>query len=266
MDPEPYYHDGQVTIWHGDARKITTWLAADVLVTDPPYGVQAKRRRGTWSMPEERPDTIAGDLDTEVRDTILGIWSQPVLMLGEIPDRDGPPETPVKVIRADHWGRPAVVFGAVNMAAPFPTRKVLIYRKPPDAGTHGAVAGFRHDVEAVYLMGRPGLWPTAVGGRSSILETGARSVGGPGGPAARYGHHMAKPVDVMEDLCVAAVECLPAMSTITPATVADPFAGAGSTVVAARNLGLRVLAVELEEANCERIVARLNQGALTFDD
>lgn len=256
MSPEPYYDDGQVTLWCGDARQIVTWLAADVLVTDPPYGIATRRRRGTWSMPEERPDTIAGDVDTDIRDTILGMWSRPVMgLIG-----------PNKTMRVAHWDRPAVVFGAVGMAAPFPTRKTLIYQKPPDAGTHGAVAGFRHDVEAVYLMGRQGLWPTAIGGRSSVLTTGARSVGGPGGPAARYGHQHAKPVDVMEELCVAAVECLPRMSTITPATVADPFAGSGSTIVAARNLGLRVLAVELEEPNCERIVARLKQGALTFDD
>lgn len=256
MDPEPYYHDGQVTLWHGDARRIVTWLSADVLVTDPPYGVQAKRRRGTWSMPEDRPDTIAGDVDTEVRDAALGMWGNPALYL---PEAQAPRQ-------ALPWARPAVVFGAVGMAAPFPTRKTLIYRKPPDAGTHGAVGGFRHDVEAVYLMGRQGVWPTAVGGRSSVLETGARSVGGPGGPAARYGHHMAKPVDLMEELVKAARNAVELASGIPTPTVAEPFAGAGSTIVAARNLGLRVLAVELELRNCERIVHRLKQGAMVFDD
>lgn len=254
MSPEPYYHDGQVTLWCGDARQIVTWLAADVLVTDPPYGVQAKRRRGTWSMPEERADTIAGDVDTQVRDTLLGMWGNPALYL---PEAQAPRQ-------ALPWARPAVVFGAVGMAAPYPTRKTLVYRKPPDAGTHGAVAGYRHDVEAVYLMGRQGSWPTAFGGRSSILTTGARSVGGPGGPAARYGHNMAKPVDLMEELVAAARACIARGPSYVP-TVAEPCAGAGSTILAARNLGLPVLAVELEERHCERIVTRLKQGALTFD-
>jgi site-specific DNA-methyltransferase (adenine-specific) len=156
------------------------------------------------------------------------------------------------------------MFGDVRMASPVNTRKTLIYQKPPDAGTHGAVAGFRHDIEAVYLMGRQGVWPTAIGGRSSVLTTGARSVGGPGGPAARYGHQHAKPVDVMEELVRLTMWSVKAHTQ--PWTVADPFAGSGSTIVAARNLGLRVLAVELEEPNCERIVARLKQGALSFDD
>lgn len=43
--PEPYYEDGTVTIYHGDCRDVARLLRADLVLTDPPYGVTYESNR-----------------------------------------------------------------------------------------------------------------------------------------------------------------------------------------------------------------------------
>lgn len=148
------------------------------------------------------------------------------------------------------WGdRPAVVFGDLMLAPPPGNKLTLIYRKPPNAGARGAVGGFRRDAEAIYLLGK---WPPGLGGMSSVIATSARSQGNPSSAQGRYGHPHAKPVDVMETLIAAC----------PPGVIADPFAGSGSTLVAARNLGRRAIGVEIDERYAEAAARRLAQAPL----
>lgn len=228
----PYYRDDAVTLYLGDCREVTAWLEADVLVTDPPYGIAWRTGRlGRYSHGRSRHGTsypqpgIEGDADTTTRDEALLLWGE----------------------------RAAIVFGALDIVRPAGTRQTLVYRKPPDAGARGAHGGFRRDIEAIYLVGP---WPAGLGGRTSVLSSSARCSGSPSGVAARAGHPHAKPVDVMEDLIAAC----------PPGVIADPFAGSGSTLVAARNLGRRAIGVELEERYCEAMARRLAQGVLVVDE
>jgi site-specific DNA-methyltransferase (adenine-specific) len=39
VTPRPYYERGGITIYHGDCREILPSIKADVVVTDPPYGL-----------------------------------------------------------------------------------------------------------------------------------------------------------------------------------------------------------------------------------
>jgi hypothetical protein len=215
-----YYEGDGIQLWHGDCREHTAWTAADVLVTDPPYGRNWRQGELKRSGSDSHPG-IAGDASTEVRDAVLDLWGD----------------------------RPAVVFGDLMLTPPDGTKLVLIYRKPPNAGTRGAMGGFRRDAEAVYLIGP---WPTGLGGRSSILTTGAPSQGNPSSPQGRYGHPHAKPVDVMEQL----------LGHCPPGVVADPCSGAGSTLLAARAQGRPAIGVELDERYCEATARRLAQGDL----
>jgi len=129
---------------------------------------------------------------------------------------------------------------------------ILAYEKAIGSGVRGATAGFRRDIEAVYLIGR---WPSGLGGRGSVLRTGLPNHGGPGGLSARYGHPHAKPADVLETL----------LAACPPGVIADPFAGSGSTLVAARNLGRHAIGVEADERYCELAARRLSQGVLAME-
>ncbi len=219
-----YYEADGITLYHGDCREETAWLEADVLVTDPPYGRSWKQGARHKNGSDARSG-IAGDLDTTVRDAALRAWGN----------------------------RLAVVFGDLMLAPPASTKQVLVYRKPPDAGARGAVAGFRRDLEAVYLLGP---WSSGLGGRSRLLTTAAPSL--VCFVAARYpkdrgtGHPHTKPLDLIFAL----------LSMCPDGVVADPFAGSGSTLVAARALGRRAVGVEIDERYCETVASRIAQGDL----
>lgn len=51
----------------------------------------------------------------------------------------------------------------------------------------------------------------------------------------------------------------------TDGPVLDPFAGSGTTLLAAKRAGLKVVGIEREERFCDLIVSRLRQSRMQFD-
>lgn len=217
MVTAPYYADDRVTLYHGDCREITEWLTADVLVTDPPYGV-------SWSSGQfsnagaPLVESIANDNDTAARDTALGLWRP----------------------------RPALVFGSWRQPRPAGVNNRLIWHKAANIPGRRAHPWYSAD-EEIYLIG------AGFAGKpeQNVLATHDRRDGAYG-EVARTGHPTPKPVSLMERL----------ITKCPPGVIADPFAGSGSTLVAARNLGRRAIGVEIDERYCETIARRLAQDVL----
>lgn len=119
----PYYQDDQVTLYHGDCREITAWLTADVLVTDPPYGMafQSRMRKGP------KLARIAGDEDTSVRDAVAALWGT---------------------------DRPALMFGRWSVPAPVGERQRLIWHKASTPGMGDLTLPWGPNFEDIHLLGQ----------------------------------------------------------------------------------------------------------------
>ena len=212
---KPYYEDDLVTLYHGDCREVTAWLEADVLVTDPPYGMTLRSsRNGAFG-----DNAIANDETLEARDSALALWG----------------------------GRPALVFGRWSEPRPTATRMVLTWEKGEHVGMGDLALPWKPNTEEVYVLGsgftgtRSGsvLKCYAIAGTVGRAQDGTRS------------HPTEKPTALMA-----------ALIRKTVGTIADPFAGSGATLRAAKDEGRRAIGVELDERYCEIAAKRLAQDTL----
>ena len=217
-----YYQDEHVTLYHGDClTEHREWLEADVLVTDPPYGISRAQRLGGYrngkGVRVHVPSAIASDESTQARDEVLSAWA----------------------------GKPRIVFGSWRALRPDPVDHRLIWHKKGQA-PGPATAAFMSQDEEIYVTGN-GFRASTPPLRSVIATSEARHV-----EVTRIGHPTPKPVSLMEVL----------IDRCPPGVIADPFAGSGATLLAARNLGRKAVGVEMEERYCEIIASRLDQGVL----
>jgi site-specific DNA-methyltransferase (adenine-specific) len=247
-NPQPYYEDAAVTLYHGDMCDVLPTLhRVNAIVTDPPYG-ETSLQWDRW--PTGWPTIAAGLADSmwcfgsmrmflDRRDEFVG-WRLSQDVVWEKPHGSG--------MAVDRFRR-------VHEHA-------LHWYRGPWSGVHHVPPRTAATVQQVQRNGaavRTGT-PQHQGGygpEKKWAETGTRlirSVLKVPNLRGRATHPTEKPVGVLTPLVEYA--CPPG------GVVLDPFAGSGSTAEAARLTGRRAVLIEAEERYCKAIAARLSQGVL----
>ncbi len=113
----PYYEADGITIYHGDCRLILPQVTADVMVTDPPYGMAYTSGYSGRS--------VEGDRDPLIRDWALERWA----------------------------GRPTIVFGRWDVPRPAGTRMLLIWDKGDWPGMGDLTMPWGPSTEEIYILG-----------------------------------------------------------------------------------------------------------------
>ena len=164
-----YYQDNHVTLYHGDCLTgHREWLDADVLVTDPPYGMRYTDRQGV---------TIANDEGLIARDGVIQEWGT----------------------------RPALIFGTWKVPRPERTSQALIWDKWGGGGTVGRPSSpWAYTHEEIYVAGNwPKLKPggrAREGGRPFVGSGVLRVPNYNTQSAERPDHPTPKPVPLMTEL------------------------------------------------------------------
>ena len=231
---KPYYEDEWVTLYHGDCREVLAEMSersvASVL-TDPPYTERTHLKARSLS-----GNTVTSGITT----------------FGSITDED--------------------LRSALSECGRVASRWVI------------ATLDYRHAVEfdvnppSGLRCQRIGVWvktnptPQLTGDRPAqgweaiayMHRADCRSRWNGGGRHGNYvsriadatGHPTAKPLGILTDWVT--------QYSDPGETLLDPFAGSGTTLVAAKALGRKAIGVELEERYCEIAARRLAQDVLDF--
>jgi len=246
---DPYYQDDAVTLWHGNFREVLPTLGQfDACVADPPYaqtslawdrwpggwpGVVAQYTQSLWCFGtfrmflDRRDEFAAWKLSQDI------VWrkTRPV---GAAADRFRRQHELVT-----HWYQGA--WAATRHEVPrvesgLPSRGT-VRKSPEKADVYGASTARSWSDDGTRRT-------------PSVIEAATESA-----TARRYWgsaiNPTQKPLGIIEPLIEYA--CPPG------GLVLDPFAGSGSTGVAARNLGRRAVLIEAREEQCEATALRLSK-------
>lgn len=243
--PTPYYADDLVTLYHGDCFDVLPHLSGvGAVVTDPPYSsggafrgdraasTVSKYVNGDSWVGQYRPE-FAGD-NRDQRSFLA--WCSLWLNAARVASVPG-----AVLCSFIDWRQLPVLTDAVQ-AGGWTWRNLATWWKPGIRMQRG-----RFSSSAEYV----------------IYATNGPVADGAGSPQNVYkcaavagddkAHIAEKPVEVLRWV----------LSVVPPGSVVlDPFMGSGSTLEAAKSLGLRSIGIEVDERYCASAADRLRQDVL----
>lgn len=256
----PYYSDDSVTLYLGDCLDVMAdWVSeyanpevAQIVVTSPPYNmglVPGGNGRGMYRPAKSGKGGRFRDGYEDAHDDAMpqdeyDQWQRDCLsVMWQVIDDDG-------AIFYNH--RQRIEHGRARLPLgldfPIPLRQVITW----DRGT-GIAPSLRHYcpvAEWILLFAKPGfvLRDHSASGTGDVWRLGM----------ARNETDHPAPFPI----------ALPAraIQTTGARSVLDPFAGSGTTLLAARLAGIPAVGIEKSERYCELIATRLNQGVLALSE
>ena len=240
----PYYEDELVTLYHGDCVDILPNLKnIDMVFTSPPYNMGTSTGGGFGKgsvAAKELADGYDGNIDGMPHEEYASWQSQVLDLCWESLSDMG-------AIFYNHKPRPmdGVLKLPTDYGSDLPLRQIIIWDR--DMGINFSTSHFlpKHEWIVVWAKSAWRLPDKKVSGLGDVWHIT---------PELSVDHPAPFPIKLPST----------AITAVEPKLVLDPFAGSGTTLRAAKNLGVRCIGIEQSERYCELIVARLGQEVLAL--
>jgi site-specific DNA-methyltransferase (adenine-specific) len=237
---KPYYQDDYATLYNGDCLTVLEGMApecVDGIVTDPPFSSGARTDAGKST----RGAMLRGakwDADWFSHDNMathgfLFLMRLLGVELLRVTKRGGTAHLFID------WRMYPNLYGAVESSG-WVVKNLVVW----DKQHFGMGTNYRNQHELV-IYAEKGDTEFARHDIGNVLRCGRAGV---------ENHPTEKPTDLLQTM----------IGATTPAggVVLDPFAGSGSTLVAAKNIGRRAIGIEIDERHCATAAQRLSQNVL----
>lgn len=240
MMRQPYYEDSHVTLYHGDCLEVMEAIkGVDLVFTSPPYNLLNSTGNG-------------------MKDGRGSKWEKSVLRQGyEVHDDNMPHQQYVewqKQCLAGMWNslsengaifynhkwrvQNGLLQDRADIVSSFPVRQIIIWQRK--GGINFNSSYFLPTYEVIYMIAKPHFRLAPKTNAYGDIWSIPQDRGNP--------HPASFPIALAER----------AISATTGNLILDPFAGSGTTLLAAKQLQKKVIGIEKSEQYCELAATRIS--------